>query len=368
MTRRLLVTVCLAGVAVAAAAGAFGAVSVLHSGREATARTTIAPYVIYRPAGVSRDQLAPLVVVGTGPNPQDLVSLTGFNAVADRGKFVVAYVSFSKTYNDQARLENGSGEPYPDLPLLRSTVLAIRDREHIDPTRIYLTGFSATGVLSFRAACVLGGIFAAVAPVGGRLVEPDCVPPAPISLFVVYGATDPSLTTPLIRGNVDHWRAVDGCPANAATTTSGAATIETWSGCRGGTTVALATIAGQDHGWPVAPRFGASDALWTFFSSQRLASTSLPADALLSVLAQKTAHGRQVLVRVKVYARATVALKLIRGTAVKASRSWIVAAGTRTLKLPVPSTAPAGRYKLVVMFRRAAGPATSATRLVTLKG
>ena len=107
--------------------------------------------MIYRPAGVTRSTPAPLVVVVTGANPQDLVTMTGFDAVADRNGFVVAYIAPTRLYNDAERLR-GPGPPFADIQFLSSVIDKVRVSENIDPTRVYITGASSGGVFSYRAA------------------------------------------------------------------------------------------------------------------------------------------------------------------------------------------------------------------------
>jgi polyhydroxybutyrate depolymerase len=307
-------------------------------------------YVVHRPPGLGRDRVAPLVVVNTGANPNDLITMTGFNAEADKNGFLVAYMSIPHTYNDQSRETNGSGEPYPDLRFIRQAVTQIRTTENADPSRIYMTGVSAGGVLAQRAACLLADQFAAVGPVAARLVLPGCVPRRPISMFVIYGTTDPTVTTDIVRSDVAHWRTVDGCPSAAATSTSGAASVETWAPCRNGTTVSLATIPGQDHAWPKSPKFDTTRALWAFFSTQRK-TASTASGKLLSVRIVSSAKNRRVIVRLQADEALSAKLRLLRAKRAVAAGSFGVQPGARVLSLRIPAGVRPGTYKLELVLR-----------------
>jgi polyhydroxybutyrate depolymerase len=326
-------------------------------------------YVVYRPAGLDRDHQVPLVAVMTGPNPNDLVTMTGFNGVADRNGFVVAYLSVPDTNNDQAGQTGGAGEPYADLQFVHKALGEIRSAENIDPARVYLTGFSAGAHLSFRAACILSDDLTAVAPVAARLLEPNCTPSTPISLFLVWGTTDPTTKASEILASIAHWRAVDGCPSAATTTTVRDATVQTWSGCRLGTVVSLATIKGQDHGWPL-DRFPATEAIWSFFASQRRAgpaTTPTPTASVLSVRVQKTGARRRLLVRIRAAAAVAVRISLLKGTSTAAKAESHIQAGTRVLSWQVPARVAPGRYRLrIILQPLPAGRPTVVVLLVSL--
>jgi polyhydroxybutyrate depolymerase len=310
-------------------------------------------YVVYRPAGLARDHQVPLVAVMTGLNPNDLVTMTGFNAVADRSGFVVAYLSVPDTNNDQAEQTGGAGEPYADLQFVHKALGEIRSAENIDPGRVYLTGFSSGAHLSFRAACILSADLTAVAPVAARLVEPNCTPSTPVSLFLLWGTTDPTTKASDILASIAHWRAVDGCPSAATTTTARAATVQTWSGCRLGTVVSLATIQGQDHGWP-SDRFPATEAIWSFFASQRRAgpaTTPTATATVLSVRVQKTGARRRLLVRIRADTSVAVRISLFKATSIAAKAAWQIPVGTRVLSWQVPTRVAPGRYRLRIVLQ-----------------
>jgi len=59
------------------------------------------PSVVYRPPGLSPSARVPLLIAlhGRGQSPQALASSTGFNALADRNGFVVAYLASASTVN-----------------------------------------------------------------------------------------------------------------------------------------------------------------------------------------------------------------------------------------------------------------------------
>ena len=287
-------------------------------------------------------------------SPGEMVATTGFNAEADRRGFLVAYLVIPRNSNDLSRQTGGSGELYPDLQFVHRTLAELRASENVDPSRVYITGLSAGGVLSYRAACLLSEDFAAVGVVEAFEALPGCAPKRPVSMFVVYGASDTSLSSDVVRSNIAHWRRVDGCPEAAVTAARGSATVETWAPCRLGTAVALATVSGQGHGWSQSPRFAATQELWAFFSAHR-APGAAPAGAVLSVRVATSPASRRVLVRIRADGRLAVRLRLLRQAKRIASASFDVRPGVRVLALRVPASTASGACRLQIVLRSVPG-------------
>src|SRR5579884_4254342 len=172
ITRRHLplLVLLLAAAALAGGAGAAGAA------RSAAPQW---PYQVYRPASLSKAQQVPLVVVPSdGTNY--MVTTTRFNQAADKYGFVVVYPQVMKSYNDVAHAQGESvSNPYPDMVYLSNVIDAVTASENINPNRVYMTGFSRSATLSYRAGCVLASKLAGIAPVAGVVVDPKCVPSRP---------------------------------------------------------------------------------------------------------------------------------------------------------------------------------------------
>ena len=313
--------------------------------------------LVHRPAGLSRATKVPLVVIMSGSDAAAFMGITRFNDQADRSGFVVANVVIPRTYNDQARLEQGRGEPYPDIVFIEKTIIDVTKTENIDPARVYFTGFSAGGALSYRTACVLAGKLAAVAPVGATNRVPGCTPARPVSMFVIYGSSDPFVTASAVEQDVAHFREFDRCPAAASTTASGGASVRTWSGCRAGTSVALAAVAAQGHAWPQSPQFDTTGSIWRFFSTHRAGgSTAGTGGNVLGVTVLSGAQGRRVRVRVKADEDLSVRLRLLKANQVLVSKtSSVKLAKIRTLYLFIPARVAAGTYELQIVMRSTAG-------------
>lgn len=218
-------------------------------------------YRLHVPKGLSgRSPLVVMMHGGLGSAKQAEESY-GWDAQADKGRFVVAYPDGSdRAWNVGAGCCGKPGErKVDDVAFVSRMVADIRRTRSVDAKRIYATGMSNGGMMAYRLACDTG-VFAAVAPVGATLLG-ACRDPRPVSVLHVHGLADERvrfdgapgsgkvrIDGPPVRSVIGRWRAVDRCKA-PSTTRSGPVTRERAS-CPGGRAVDLITIRGAGHQWP----------------------------------------------------------------------------------------------------------------------
>jgi polyhydroxybutyrate depolymerase len=237
---------------------------------------------------------APLVVVvhgGFGSSEQAEESY-GWDAVADREGFVVAYPDgLGRAWNVGGGCCGRPGRTGTDDVAFVTALVAALDAEvSLDPRRVYATGISNGGMLAYRLACD-SDVFAAIGPVAATRLG-GCNDPAPVSVIHIHGLADHAvpydgrpgegvahIDGPPVADVVADWRRVDRCdPPVAATRT--VVTTET-AHCPLGREVELVTIAGAGHQWPGgqphsgAERLGlvdppsraldATEVVWEFF-------------------------------------------------------------------------------------------------------
>jgi len=327
------------------------------------------PYQVYRPSTLPKAHPVPLIVIPTG-DINYMVRTTLFNQAADRGGFVVAYAQILKSYNDIAHTQpDTAANPYPDMLFLSDVIDKVTAAENIDPTRVYMAGFSLGGTMSYRAGCILATKLAGVASVGGVLANANCVPSRPVSLFAVNGTSDPSYAAsaghwPSAASAVDLWKGFDGCaPGTTASTTSGAVSMQTWGSCRSGSVVQFATIASGTHVWPGEPgiaksspdgQLDATAAISSFILSVPHASN--PAlTATIAGVTVKSGKPRSIVVRITANAAGTVLASLAAGSRVVYSHSFASRTRTTSIRLKLSSRVKAGTYKLTLTLKTANG-------------
>jgi len=217
----------------------------------------------------------PLVIVlhGAGATAREVERRYHWDALAAREGFTVAYPQgVGRRWDDTGTR---------DVDFLRAVVDDASRRVAVDPNRVFVTGISNGGVMTYRAGCGLAGTVAAIGPVAAWF--PDCLPTTPVSVVHVHGLEDGVLSfdgggsSPSVPDGLAEWRSADGCTGPPTTTQAGQVTHSVWASCAPGTAVELFTIAHGRHEWPGAvPKPGndpvshaldATAEIWAFFRS-----------------------------------------------------------------------------------------------------
>jgi polyhydroxybutyrate depolymerase len=230
-------------------------------------------YRLYIPAGV--ESPAPLVVMlhgGFGSAEQAERSY-GWRELADRAKFVVAYPDgVGRAWNVNGCCGRPARQNVDDVGFVGAVVRDIATNVPIDPDRVYATGISNGGMMTYALACNTD-LFAAIGPDAATQLDP-CASPRPTSVVHVHGTADrmirfdgqagagfASIDGPPVEEVNAFWRDVDRC-APPIVTTDGAVSTST-ADCAGGRGVTLITVDDGGHDWPPF----ATEALWQFFAS-----------------------------------------------------------------------------------------------------
>jgi polyhydroxybutyrate depolymerase len=157
------------------------------------------PVDVIVPDGLS-DEPAPLVVVLHGYSGTADVQQQYFRfqeEAAARGA-ILAYPDGTTNqrdlqfWNATEACCNFFGADVDDVAYLSAVVDHVRSLHAVDPQRIYLTGHSNGGFMSYRMACERADLFAAVVSLAGATyVDPDdCAPSEPVSIAQVHGTLD----------------------------------------------------------------------------------------------------------------------------------------------------------------------------------
>ena len=212
--------------------------------------------------------------------------ISQMNAKADQQGFIVV--------SPQALGEPATWWPAPgpkgqeDLEFFQALIATLESQHSIDPTRIYVTGFSNGGAMANRLACAMSEKIAAIAPVAGAHPQMEtCEPTLPVAVLVIHGTDDHIIPyqgdgdyLPSVPAWTAAWAQRDQCnPTPEAEQSRQSVNVETWTDCAGGASVVLYTIAGGGHLWPgagfgpgpyldgPAPDVYATDIIWEFFAA-----------------------------------------------------------------------------------------------------
>jgi len=268
-------------------------------------------YLLHAPANAT----GPLVLAfhGGSETPENLESISGLDALADRHGFIVAYPEgIGRSWADGRGTTDADRHGIDDVGFARAVVADIARAHAVDPLRVYATGPSNGGIFANRLGCDAAETFAAIGPVIGTLPSAlidRCRPSAPIAVAGIQGVADPVVpfnggevggplkgaaggTVASSRATQDVWRTANGCAAAADITSvpvrvhdGTSITRRAYRGCRGGADVVWYEIQGGGHRWPphqstgieerlAARELGASsqnidaaETLWQFFAA-----------------------------------------------------------------------------------------------------
>ncbi len=255
-------------------------------------------FIVHVPSGYDPAKAYPLVFVfhGHGGSAQDIEQTTGFSGKADEEGFVAVYPqglevdgnASTSSWNAGACCGFAMQQSYDDIGFVGAMMDSIEGRLDIDKGRVYATGFSNGGMLTYALGCRLADRLAAIAPVSGAIEESDCSPARPLPLIAFHGTADPAVPyyggegikgvtgdKPFFRPVPDEiafWAAQNGCSGTAERNITVALSLQNRTGCAA--PVELYTIKDGVHAWPGggdlparSPDYGvpATDMIWDFF-------------------------------------------------------------------------------------------------------
>lgn len=158
-------------------------------------------YLVYLPSSYDKSRSLPLVIAlhGGGGTGERMINLTlgGLNTLAGKEGFIAVYPDgIEKHWNDgrPQAISRSHKEGVDDVGFI-SALIDHLDREFgVDRKRVYVTGISNGAKMSFRLACEITDQIAAIATVGGSMVDPVSVykkPSRPMPVMVIHGTEDP---------------------------------------------------------------------------------------------------------------------------------------------------------------------------------
>jgi len=217
-------------------------------------------YLVHLPPGYDGTKRAPLVLNWHGftSNAQQQELFSNFDPVADEEGFVVVYPNSPDASWNAGTCCGGAGRD--DIGFARALVAEISSKACIDAKSIYSMGMSNGGFMSFRLGCEAADLFAAIAPVAGKIGVAGCQPARPIPLLAFHGTADtlvaydtgalsPDMLT--VPDTARKWADLDACTRGPDTILErGNVRCEAWSSCAGGASTTLCTIEGGGHCWP----------------------------------------------------------------------------------------------------------------------
>ena len=226
----------------------------------------------------------------------------GLITTSEREGFVVAFPNgYSRfpggklaTWNAGNCCGAARDQQVDDVGFIRQMVSRIRSQLQIDPQRVYATGMSNGGMMSYRLACEASDVFRAIAVVAGTDNTRVCQPSKPVAVLHIHAKNDDHVLfnggagPAAIKGaaETDHrsvpdtvtkWTHLDACslPPKRVLDRPGAS-CESYAPCAGGSAVQLCVTDTGAHSWPGGHKtrggeqpsqaLSANQVMWDFFS------------------------------------------------------------------------------------------------------
>jgi polyhydroxybutyrate depolymerase len=240
-------------------------------------------YLLLIPRGFQKNAKAPapLVVMLHGRTSNGKAAASsyyGWSNLADEKGFVAVFpTALGRPTSWQPAV---SGRATADTKFLAQLIDTLVAELHLDENRVFLTGHSSGGFMSYSFATVHAEKVAAIAPVAGLLVSREA-PKVPVSVISFHGMADDVVAYDDEHGKKAAYRGMpsalesaaafarhNGCKAEPARTeqNDGKVHIDTWADGKEGTQVQLYSLEGWGHGWPNGKsKVDATPLIWAFF-------------------------------------------------------------------------------------------------------
>lgn len=128
---------------------------------------------------------------GLMSNAGQQMAWSKMNPASDKHGFIAVHPEgISNSWNAKVCCGGAAQNDVDDIAFVKALVAKLEADWCIDPKRIYATGMSNGGHFSYRLACLMSDVFAAVAPVSGQLLELSCNPARPIPVLHIHGTSD----------------------------------------------------------------------------------------------------------------------------------------------------------------------------------
>lgn len=251
-------------------------------------------YILYVPANYTGTTAVPLLFNfhGYTSNATEQMWYGDFRAIADTAGFIIVHPEGTLNAGEQFFNAGWGTSTVDDLGFTSALIDSLLLDYNIDETRVYSTGMSNGGYMSFHIACNLSDRFAAVGSVTGSMAPQSmvsCNPTHPTPIIQIHGTADGTVNyngtafaSESIQSVLSYWSGYNNCDITAITTSipninaGDGSTVEKIEYLNGDncSEVKHFKVTGGGHTWPGAPvvigvtnyDINASIEIWKFFS------------------------------------------------------------------------------------------------------
>lgn len=257
--------------------------SIQFGGQDRTYRIHVPPS--YDP---STPHALVIAIHGGGGDIESAERSMGWDREANQEGFLVVYPQGTGTkllgktfgtWNGGICCGDAAKKNIDDVGFMRAMIDAIAEEFNLDPNRVYATGISNGGMMSYRLACDLSDRIAAIGPVAGQFDGGQrCIMKRPVPILHLHGLADPcakmeggtcggcfndyleALHIPAkkndtwqctpVPSTLAIWAKRNGCSQQTSVVSNANGVKCISYGCPSNATTELCTIEGMGHQWP----------------------------------------------------------------------------------------------------------------------
>ena len=247
-------------------------------------------YTVYIPENYNHSIPTPILFAfhGFGGSNNFIMNSAGFNEIADEENFIVVYPQGSLILNLFAHWNVGGFTQISntdDVAFVDYLISSLSQMYNINLDRVYATGMSNGGFMSFLLACQLSNKIAAIASVTGSMTTQtlnECDPQREVPILQIHGTNDPIVpyngiqewNTP-IDNVLDYWVLNNQCSPNPEVNdledinNDNGFTVQEiiYNNGLNGSMVKHFKVNGGTHVWFQDEDINSSSLIWEFFSN-----------------------------------------------------------------------------------------------------
>jgi polyhydroxybutyrate depolymerase len=269
--------------------------SIMHSSGYRT-------YLLHLPPSYVPGDPAPMLIAmhgGFGSGPQ-LENQSQLSVKADSEGFIVVYPEGVRgnlnirTWNAGGCCGYAMNNNIDDVGFISALIDTLKDKYSIDTNRVYATGMSNGGFMSYRLACEIPEKIVAIAPVAASMNVISCNPPRPVPVIHFHSYLDQNVPyqggtgsgtsnhhNPPLDSVMNVWSFINTCHTVYDTLTNDSnLTHIRFGNCTCGSEIHLYLTKDGGHSWPGGNSTGigdpasmvisANDLMWDFFQQYSL--------------------------------------------------------------------------------------------------
>jgi poly(3-hydroxybutyrate) depolymerase len=237
-------------------------------------------YVVHVPTGLPASPALVLALHPLSGNGSMFQSMSGWDAVADKEKFVVVYpTGITMVSMGGSSMPGWDITGQSDINFMMALIDTMAARYKINRKTVFSTGFSMGGMLSYVLACQKSDLIAAIGPDAGYPIGQNassCKPSRPVSVCHVHGEKDDFVKIADVPPWIKKFVEVDTCQSSPKITNGAKYKKEDYTPCNNGNEVVYYTIAGMSHDYATSSKhgFSATDTFCAFFKRHGMGSST----------------------------------------------------------------------------------------------